>query len=69
MRLYNLDEINQAAALAELIASAPVVASDPRLTTDLIERCKSIADTCPIYNLHFRKDAEFWRVIENRDQY
>jgi len=64
-----LDEMSRAAALAELIASAPVVASDPHLAGELIERCKSLAEACPIYNLHFRKNPEFWQIIENRDQY
>jgi len=68
-KVVYLEALSRAVCMAELIASVPVVASDPRLAGDLMERCKNLINIHPIRNLHFRKDAEFWRVIEKRGQF
>jgi hypothetical protein len=62
-RSVRAERLPTAAAVAELIANCPVVNADPTCLPDLLARCRSLAQTIPIYALHFRKDASFWEAI------
>lgn len=68
-RMVYLEKASKAEAVAELVASVPIVASNPCYASALVERCESLAEIYPVFNLHFRKDADFWKLIENRDQF
>ena len=72
MALYRLvqdrrvfvEPLDPAAALAEVIASSPVVNADPHRTADLLLRAEQIATTVPVRRLHFLPDPSFWSVIQ-----
>jgi hypothetical protein len=52
-------------ALAELLASAPVVSADPGRALALVERGTAILSAIPVQRLHFRKDDSFWALIDS----
>lgn len=58
-----LEEVGRAQALAELIASIPVVTSDPQRAQRLLAICRRLLDTVPVSRLHFLPDASFWRFV------
>lgn len=59
-----LEKMSLAMAVSELLASVPVMASEPRYARVLVKRCEKLADIYPVSHLHFRKDTDFWRLIE-----
>lgn len=59
-----LENASPGQTLAELIASIPVISTDPRRTLELIARCQVMMAQVPVYRLHFRKDDTFWKAIE-----
>lgn len=52
-------------ALAELVASVPVVSTDTRRAVELLTRCQSLIADVPVLRLHFRKDDSFWELINH----
>lgn len=52
-------------AVAELAASAPFIARESALGAQLLERCYHLARQVPVHQLHFRRDAGFWQVIDD----
>jgi hypothetical protein len=58
-----LEEMGQAQALAELMASVPVVTCDPQRARQLLEVCQNLLDAVPVAALHFLPDASFWRLV------
>jgi hypothetical protein len=59
-----VEPMSPAAAVAELVANAPVVNSQPALLVGLLDRCREIAKVVGVQRLHFRKDDAFWDVID-----
>jgi hypothetical protein len=63
-QIVRLDALPWGQAVAELVASVPIIASDPQLTKLLIERCKKISEKIPVYHLRFLPDVSFWQKID-----
>ena len=51
-------------AIAELIASVPVIPVNDKLAESLIVRCLRLINDVRVVRLHFREDPSFWEVIE-----
>jgi hypothetical protein len=62
-RSVYLETLNSAQAAAEVIASTPIVPSDPERNIDLLERVGRLIRTIPACRLHFLPDNSFWSVI------
>lgn len=58
-----LETLSFAAAAAELAANCPVVNGRPELLPELLARCRTLAAATPVQQLHFRKEASFWEVV------
>jgi hypothetical protein len=50
-------------AVAELLASVPVIADVPVHRHMLIRRCVEIQEHAPVKFLHFLPDASFWKFV------
>lgn len=59
-----LEAVGPAQALAELVASVPVVTRDAQRARRLLEICRRLLDTVPVSRLHFLPDASFWRLVK-----
>ncbi len=70
--LYRLEQdrrvfaepIEPAAAVAEVIASSPVVSADPDRALGLLTRAEHIVSAVPVQRLHFLPDSSFWAVVQ-----
>lgn len=62
-RVY-VEDLPLAQAVAEIVASSPIVCADPARTFDLITRARQLHTVVPIRNLHFLPDNSFWSVVE-----
>ena len=62
-----LEEMGQGEALAELVASVPVIPSDPARSHKLLELGRRLLRSVPAYRLHFLPDASFWSVVEAQE--
>ena len=62
-RVY-VEELLPALAVAEIVASSPIVCADPARTLDLIMRARQLHAAVPIRHLHFLPDDSFWKVVE-----
>jgi hypothetical protein len=60
-----LEPLGKGQALAELVASLPVIPMDAHQGLNILDRMESLQKQVPIYNLHFLPDASFWRVINS----
>jgi hypothetical protein len=58
-----LEAMEPGQALAELVASVPVISADSARLTGLLERGWRLIGAAPVYRLHFVPDASFWAVI------
>ncbi len=56
-----LEPLRPAQALAELLASAPILNASPQPP---IERCQQLLAVIPAYRLHLRPEPSFWPVLE-----
>lgn len=63
-RRHFVEHMDAACAVAEMIASLPVLPADRARAGQLIARCQSILDCVPAYRLHFLPDASFWGLVE-----
>jgi hypothetical protein len=61
-----LDSLPTAEAAAEIIASSPIVSTDPDRATALIERAARLVHSVPAQQLHFRPDASFWAIVDQQ---
>jgi hypothetical protein len=59
-----LEPLNQGEAVAEMIASIPIITLAPKFINQLITRCLGVYSSTPCYRLHFRRDGTFWKVID-----
>lgn len=62
-RVYAQD-LPPALAVAEIVASSPVVCADPARTLTLLTRARQLHAAFPIKHLHFLPDNSFWKVVE-----
>jgi hypothetical protein len=58
-----VESIDPAAALAEVVASSPVVSADPDRAVDLLARAEQIVTAVPVQRLHFLPDSSFWAIV------
>ncbi|MCX6032228.1 MAG: hypothetical protein NT169_23415 [Chloroflexi bacterium] len=59
-----LEPCSPALATAELAINCPVANGDPTLASNLLARCRTLAETVPVRRLHFRKDPDFWQFLQ-----
>lgn len=50
-------------AVAELVASVPVLGLDPGRTLSVLARCRRLSRDVLVHHLHFLPDASFWPVV------
>lgn len=60
----HLEAVTPAQGLAEIVASVPVISTDPDRSFLLLERCQRLLREVPIYRLHFLPDDSFWPAVE-----
>ena len=53
-----------ARAVADVLACAPIVPADPERVAGLLQRCAALVAASQSFTLHFRKDSDFWDVVE-----
>jgi hypothetical protein len=58
-----VEPIDPAAALAEVVASSPIVSADPDRAADLLARAEQIVTAVPVQRLHFLPDSSFWAIV------
>ena len=59
-----VEPIDPAVAIAEVIASSPVVNADPDRALALLARAEHLVTTVPVQRLHFLPDSSFWAVVQ-----
>jgi hypothetical protein len=59
-----VEPIDPATAMAEVIASSPVVNADPDRALGLLARIDNLIRRVPVQRLHFLPDASFWTVVQ-----
>ncbi|HZY40663.1 MAG TPA: hypothetical protein VFF59_01550, partial [Anaerolineae bacterium] len=62
-RVY-VEDLPPALAVAEIVASCPIVCADPARTFDLLTRARQLIASVPVRHLHFLPDDSFWKVVE-----
>jgi hypothetical protein len=55
-------------AVAELVASAPFVVRDRKLSQQLMSVCDTLARQARVHELRFRRDKGFWKAIDEYNQ-
>ena len=63
-RYVLLEHLTGGEAIAEMIASIPVVTLASNYASRLITCCSTILSAVPCYRLHFKQDDSFWEVIQ-----
>ena len=58
------ERVGAAQALAEVIASAPVISADLGRGPELVHRGLDLLTQVPVYRLHFLPDDSFWQVVD-----
>lgn len=59
-----VEPIEPAAAIAEVIASSPVVNADPDRTLALLARAERLVGAVPVQRLHFLPEPSFWAAVQ-----
>ena len=59
-----LKPIDPAVAMAEVIASSPIVSADPDRAVALLARAEQLVKAVPVQRLHFLPDDSFWAVVQ-----
>jgi hypothetical protein len=62
-RVY-VEDLPPALAVAEIVASSPIVCANPARTLDLLTRARQLHAAVPVRHLHFLPDNSFWNVVE-----
>jgi len=60
-----IERIGSAEALAEVIASIPILPAKPDFTSQLLQLAGELIQTVPVYRLHFLPDSTFWKIVES----
>ena len=58
-----IETMPRSQAIAEIIASAPIVSTDPGRAGTLLGRAEQLEQAVPVRRLHFLPDDSFWQVI------
>ena len=61
---HKLERLPRSIGVAELAGSAPFVNNKPVVIEHLMMVCGTIADKVDLLRLHFKKDNQFWNVID-----
>ena len=59
-----LEPLDPALALAEVVASSPIVCADPDRAAALLDRAAQLTRAIPVQRLHFLPDDSFWNLID-----
>jgi hypothetical protein len=59
-----LEALDPALALAEVVASSPIVCADPDRAVALLDRAAQLTRAIPVQRLHFLPDDSFWNLID-----
>lgn len=59
-----IEPIGPAEALAEVIASIPILPAEQGFTDQLLQSAGDFIQNVPVYRLHFLPDRSFWKIIE-----
>ncbi|NJN66074.1 MAG: hypothetical protein HC884_04845 [Chloroflexaceae bacterium] len=59
-----IEPVGAGRMLAEVLASIPVLPSNPEYPGRLLEWGQQLLQQVPAYRLHFLRDASFWQVVE-----
>ena len=59
-----LSELGLAEGLAEVVASLPIISSDPSRSPAILQRGKVLLGAVPAFRLHFRPDNSVWEVVD-----
>jgi hypothetical protein len=62
---HRVEPLSPAAAAGRLASCVPFVMHQPHAIRQVMETCAGLLDLVPSYLLHFRKDSEFWEVIDD----
>jgi hypothetical protein len=62
---HRLAPLSPARAAAELTSCAPFVVISPDTGRQVLNLCTRLASQVPVFELYFRKDREFWKVIDD----
>ncbi len=62
---HYLEELSRPRAAGEVVQSLPFVTERPEEAPRILEIVSDALQSVRVSRLHFRKDAEFWRVLEN----
>jgi len=55
-----------AQAVAELVSCVPFVTITPTMGRQVMDICTRLVEQVPVLELYFRKDPDFWRVVDGR---
>ncbi|MBI5305273.1 MAG: hypothetical protein HY868_24290 [Chloroflexi bacterium] len=61
---HRLEPLAASQAVAQMARCVPFVMTVPAHTRRVMEICQDIVATVPVRALHFRRDAEFWRILD-----
>lgn len=59
-----VEELSRPRAVGEIVQSLPFVTDRAETAPKILDVVSDLAEAAPIHRLHFRKDPEFWRVID-----
>ncbi len=59
-----IEPIDQARAVAEIVASSPIVSADLDRAMLLLTRAERLAAAVPVQRLHFLPDDSFWTIVQ-----
>jgi hypothetical protein len=60
------ERLGKARGMAEIASSLPFVMQDHCRTEPVLSVVERVLEKVPVYRLHFRKDASFWDVVQER---
>jgi hypothetical protein len=63
-RNVHLEPIDRPVAIAEVVASSPIVSADPDRALALLARADRLVNTVLVQRLHFLPDPSFWAIIQ-----
>lgn len=56
--------LERSKALAKLVSCVPFVMTSPEMSQRVVALCDEVVAHVPTQELHFRRDSEFWKVVE-----
>ncbi len=60
----SLMSLDKGQALANLYQCVPFFNGDSQLQSRILDTCRTLVDTVPVYELHFLPDPSFWQVLD-----